>query len=113
MNNLSISLALQNPPPTAGIPSPSGASQINDAKTWARKALAVDRALTKADTRTEECDQGCAVTMINLGEFAEMEGNLAEARRWWGEGVELSRRVGFQEGVIRGREALARADKRK
>ena len=42
-----------------------------------------------------------------------MEGNLAEARRWWGEGVELSRRVGFQEGVIRGREALARADKRK
>ncbi|KAL8794117.1 MAG: hypothetical protein Q9195_003302 [Heterodermia aff. obscurata] len=113
MNNLSISLALQNPPPTAGVPAPSAASQIDAAKTWARKALATDRALQKAETRTEECDQGCAVTMINMGDFAEMEEDLAEARRWWGEGVELSRRVGFQEGVMKGKEALARANKRK
>ena len=113
MNNLSISLALQNPPPTGGIPSPSSASQIDAARTWANRALSVDRALQKAESRTEECDQACAVTQINLGEFAEMDGSLQEARRMYEEGVEFSRRIGFQEGVVKGREALRRLDKLK
>ena len=112
MNNLSISLALQNPPPTAGIPSPSSASQIDAAKTWAKKALAVDRALQGKQERTAECDEACAVTMVNLGDFAEMEGDLQEARRWYGEGMELSKRVGLKEGVKRGREGLRKLDKR-
>ena len=112
MNNLSISLALQNSPPTAGIPSPSSASQIDAAKTWARKALAVDRALQGKQERTGECDEACAVTMVNMGDFAEMEGDLQEARRWYGEGMELSKRVGFKEGVKRGKEGLQSLDKR-
>lgn len=113
MNNLSVSLALQNPPPTGGMPSPSAASQIDAAKTWANKALAVHRALQNREEKTDECDEACAVTQINLGEFAEMEGNLQEAKRAYEKGVEFSRGVGFQEGVIRGREALGKLDRRK
>ena len=113
MNNLSISLALQNPPPTGGVPSPSSASQIDAARTWANRAISVDRALQKSPERTEECDQACAVTQLNLGEFAEMEGSLQEAKRIYEEGMEFSRKVGFQEGVNKGREALRQLDKRK
>ncbi|KAL8830929.1 MAG: hypothetical protein Q9191_001164 [Dirinaria sp. TL-2023a] len=111
LNNLSVSLALQNPPPVGGIPSPSSVSQISSARTWAQKALAVHESLQNAPTKTEECDQACAVTRINLGEFAEMEGNIEEARKIYEQGVEFSRKIGFQEGVVRGREALRRLDK--
>lgn len=113
MNNLSISLALQNPPPVGGIPSPSSTSQISSARTWAQKALAVHELLERSPTKTEECDQACAATRINLGEFAEMEGNIEEARRTYEQGVEFSQKVGFEEGIVRGREALRRLDKRK
>ena len=113
MNNLSVSLALQNPPPTGGIPSPASAAQIDSARTWAKKALELDKALQKSPTRTEECDTGCAVTQINLGEFAEMEGDISGARKTYEQGLEFSKRVGFQEGVVRGREAIRRLDKRK
>jgi hypothetical protein len=37
--------------------------------------------------RTEECDIGCAVATHNLGEFAEMDGDIREARRRFEEGV--------------------------
>ena len=111
VNNLSVSLALQNPPPTGGIPSPSSTSQISSARTWAQKALAAHESLQKSPTKTDECDQACAVTQINLGEFAEMEGNIEEARRTYQQGIEFSKKVGFQEGVVKGREALRRLDK--
>lgn len=113
MNNLSISLALQNPPPTGGIPSPSSTSQISSARMWAHKALALYDSLRNTSTKTEECDHACAVTRINLGEFAEMDGNIEEARRIYQEGVDFSRKVSFQEGMIRGKEALRRLEKGK
>ena len=111
MNNLSVSLALQNPPPTGGIPSPSSASQIDSARTWATKALSIDRSLQKSPLRTQECDEACAATQINLGELAEMEGNLQNARKIFEEALEYSKRVGFQEGVTRGKQGLRRLDK--
>lgn len=113
MNNLSISLALQNPPPAGGMPSPSSTAQIDSARTWAKKALDIDQSLQKSPTRTEECDTACAVTRINLGEFAEMEGDLSTARKTFEQGMEFSKKIGFQEGVMRGREAIMRLDKRK
>jgi len=113
VNNLSISLALQNPPPTGGMPSPSSTAQIDSARTWAKKALDIDQSLQKSPTRTEECDTACAVTQINLGEFAEMEGDISTARKTYEKGVEFSRKIGFQEGVMKGREAIIRLDKRK
>jgi hypothetical protein len=35
----------------------------------------------KPPERDDECDLGCAVATHNLGEFAEMDGDIAEARR--------------------------------
>lgn len=51
--------------------------------------------------RTEECDTGCAVATINLGDFAMMEGDVEEARRRYEEGRGISKGIGFQEGVQR------------
>ncbi len=42
-----------------------------------------------------------------------MEGDISTARKTFEQGIELSKRIGFQEGVIRGREAIMRLDKRK
>jgi len=50
---------------------------------------------------------------MNLGEFAEMEGDISTARKTYEQGMELSKKIGFQEGVMRGREAIMRLDKRK
>ena len=60
----------------------------------------------KPPERTAECDEGCAVATINLGEFAMMEGNLEEAQRRYEEGRELSKAVGFQDGIKRAEELL-------
>ena len=107
MSNLAIALALQHPPSIPNQPSPSATNQITSARTWANKALTVAASI-KPPERNEECDQGCAVATVNLGDFAEMEGNLEEARRRWEEGESLSRAIGFEEGR---REALEKMKK--
>lgn len=107
MNNLSISLAQQNPPPTPGQPPASRSALVSNAREWAEKALAVAAAI-KPPERTEECDMGCAVATHNLGEFAEMDGDIAEARRRYEEAGSLARVVGFQEGIANAEAALKR-----
>ena len=54
---------------------------------------------------------GCAVATHNLGEFAEMDGDIAEARRKFEEAKSLSKAIGFQEGVINSEDALRRLEK--
>lgn len=61
--------------------------------------------------RTDECDQACAVATHNLGEFAEMDGNIAEARKKFEEAKSLSKGLGFREGVVNAEEALRRIQK--
>jgi len=51
---------------------------------------------------------GCAVATHNLGEFAEMDGNIAEARKRYEEAKVLSKKMGFREGVSNSEEALKR-----
>lgn len=97
MSNLALALALQNPPSEPNQPPPLAANQIFNAKTWASKALKLAASITPP-ARNEECDIGCAVATINLGDFAEMEGNTEEARRRWKEGESLSQAIGFEEG---------------
>jgi len=107
MNNLAISLAQQNPPPSLK-PSqaPAAASSyISDARQWALKALALASSI-KPPERTEECDEGCAVATINLGDFALMSGDIAEASRRFEEGRGLSKGIGFMDGVLRAEESL-------
>ena len=60
----------------------------------------------KPPERTAECDEGCAVARINLGEFAMMEGDLDEAERNIENGRKSSKVIGFQDGVKRADELL-------
>lgn len=107
MNNLSISLAQQSAPATASTPPPSRSALIANARSWAEKSLSIAAAI-KPPERNEECDVGCAVATHNLGEFAEMDGNLAEARKRYEEAKGLSKAIGFSEGAERADEGIKR-----
>nr|POF01185.1 tpr repeat-containing protein p27g11.02 [Quercus suber] len=115
MNNLASSLAQQSPRAAAAAqqkiasvtiqqssatatPTLSRESLIENAKTWAEKALAVAAHVSPPD-RSEECDVGCAVATHNLGEFAEMLGDTARAKERYVEAISLARAIGFREGV--------------
>ncbi|KAG9232585.1 hypothetical protein BJ875DRAFT_505907 [Amylocarpus encephaloides] len=105
MNNLATSLAQQVPPPTPGQPPASRAEYVSNARAWAERALAVAEMITPPN-RTEECDIGCATAIINLGNFAMMDGNIAEARKRFEEGRSLAEAIGFKEGVEGANESL-------
>ncbi|MCJ1365389.1 hypothetical protein MMC16_004510 [Acarospora aff. strigata] len=111
MNNLSISLAQQDPPPTPGQPPASRPALIANARVWANKALSTAAAIPPPE-RNSECDTGCAVATHNLGEFAEMDGDVAEARRRYGEARALAEAIGFAEGVRNAKEGLRRVERK-
>lgn len=72
----------------------------------------------------EECDQGCAVAMVNLGQIARMAGDEGgglddggedggmggggegEARRWFEEAMRLSKKTRFQDGIRKADQGL-------
>lgn len=110
VNNLSISLAQQLPPPVPGQPPPSRPALISNARSWAEKAIAVAAKITPPN-RNDECDVGCAVATHNLGEFAEMDGNLVEARRRYEEAKGLAKAIGFKEGIVNAEASLQRISK--
>lgn len=120
MNNLASSLAQQSPRAAAAAqkfaqsqtisdqpaqPPVTRETMIANAQTWAQKAIDV-AAQIKPPVRDEECDMGCAVALHNLGEFAEMKGDLNEARKKFREAVSLAKAVGFLEGVEQGEARL-------
>ncbi|EKD20905.1 putative TPR domain-containing protein [Drepanopeziza brunnea f. sp. 'multigermtubi' MB_m1] len=111
MNNLSISLAQQLPPSTPDSIPITRTQLISNARAWAEKAIALTSKITPPE-RTEECDVGCAVATHNLGEFAEMDGNVEEARRRFEEAKVLARAVGFREGVANAEKGLKRIKKK-
>lgn len=120
MNNLASSLAQQSPRAARAAQAYAASHNINEqpagptvtretmianAQTWAQKALDVSAGI-KPPERNEECDLGCAVATHNLGEFAEMLGNAAEAKRRYQEAISLGRAIGFLEGVENSSERL-------
>jgi hypothetical protein len=111
VNNLSISLAQQLPPATTGQPPVSRSGLVSNARAWAEKAIETASKIAPPE-RTEECDTGCAVATHNLGEFAEMDGNIVEARKRYEEAKSLAKAIGFQEGVINSEDGLRRIAKR-
>ena len=113
MNNLAISLAQQNPPPSfaPSEPAASIASQISDAREWALKAIKIAASI-QPPKRDAECDEGCAVATINLGEFALASGDIAEARKKFIEGKSISKGIGFKDGIQKAGECLNRMDKK-
>ena len=110
MNNLSISLAQQLPPSTPGEPPVSRSALVSNARVWAEKAIAVATKLAPPE-RTPECDSACAVATHNLGEFAEMDGDVREARKRYEEARSLAKAFGFDEGVSNADESLKRLEK--
>ena len=116
MNNLSISLAqtLPSSPPTSSSrsspPPTSRSALISKSKQWALKSIDLANSVTPPE-RSEECDQACAVATHNLGELAEMEGLLEEARKYFEEAERMSRKLKFDEGVKRAREGVGRVRK--
>jgi hypothetical protein len=110
VNTLSISLAQQIPSSVPGVPAPSRPQLIQNAREWAQKAIELTSKITPPE-RTEECDAGCAVATHNLGEFAEMDGNVREARKKFEEAKSLSKAIGFMEGVQNSNQALIRLGK--
>jgi Tfp pilus assembly protein PilF len=120
MNNLASSLAQQSPRAAAAAqkfaqsqtiseqpaqPPITRETMIMNAQTWAQKAIDV-AAQIKPPARDEECDMGCAVALHNLGEFAQMRGDLVEANKKFTEAVSLAKAVGFLEGVENGEARL-------
>ncbi|KAG9999404.1 hypothetical protein KCU78_g15922, partial [Aureobasidium melanogenum] len=87
--------------------SPSRAVLVENAKQWAQKALEL-AADIQPPTRDEECDVGCAVALHNLGEFAEMNKDIAEAKKRYKEAVSLARAIGFEDGLENSSAALRR-----
>ena len=114
VNNLAISLAQQNPPTslTPHDAPTSAAGHLSDARQWGLRALALASSI-KPPERTEECDEACAVATINLGDFAMMEGDVAEARKRFEEGKSLSKAIGFPDGIGRADDSLKELQKRR
>ncbi|GAB7350104.1 hypothetical protein MBLNU459_g0770t1 [Dothideomycetes sp. NU459] len=110
MNNLSISLAQQQPPLDSATAPPDRTAMVENARQWAQKALDV-AAQIKPPVRDEECDYGCAVALHNLGEFAEMNNNVAQAKKMYNEAASLAKAIGFSEGVTNSQKALRRISK--
>jgi len=112
MNNVAMSLAEQRPPPSwvaKGEKMPSPETLRQQATMWAQKALQL-AADIKSPDRTEECDRGCAVATHNLGELAEMAGNVTEAKKRYTEARNLAEGIGFIEGVQESKAALKRLE---
>jgi len=112
MNNVAMSLAQQRPPTSwvvkdEKLPSPEALRQ--QATMWAQKALQL-AADIKSPDRTEECDRGCVVVTHNLGELAEMAGNIEEAKKRYKEAQSLAEGIGFIEGIQESKAALKRLE---
>jgi Tfp pilus assembly protein PilF len=120
MNNLASSLAQQSPRAAAAAqkyaqsqsiseqpaqPPITRETMITNAQTWAQKAIDIAAQITPP-ARDEECDMGCAVALHNLGEFAEMKRDFAEAGKKYREAVSLAKAIGFVEGVENGEARL-------
>ncbi|RPA74951.1 hypothetical protein BJ508DRAFT_230451 [Ascobolus immersus RN42] len=104
MTNLSGSLAHHPLPPTR-----SRAEFLQDAQTWANKALEIDNNI-KPPVRTEECDEACVAALYNLGEIAELLGEKGGARDKYEQARSLADGIGMKEGVERAEEAIKRLE---
>lgn len=107
MNNIAAALAQQRPVTEPGTPPPSPSQLRDSGRVWARRALELADNI-KPPMRDEECDHGCVVATHNLGEFAEMDGNVAEARERYEQAGSIAHAIGFEEGVISANEGLKR-----
>lgn len=109
MNNLSSSLAQQIRPADYLVEEKTRDSLISNAIAWAENAIALANKIQPPE-RSEECDTCCAVATHNLGKLAEIRGDLISAKKKYEEAGELSRKIGFKEGIKKAKSALKRIE---
>ncbi|KAK7729735.1 hypothetical protein SLS63_006116 [Diaporthe eres] len=125
MNNLAVTFA-QHPPRApyetlAGIvpgegdaaPKPSSGDQwtrkelLESGQRWAKNAYRHAKEPT-GDKRTAECDEACAVALVNLGDIAAMGGDVRQARRRYEQSIKVSEKNDFADGVAQAQAGLKR-----
>lgn len=126
VNNLAVAFA-QHPPrapyetlagivtgQTSETPAPTAAGQswtrkehIESAERWAKNALSHAKEPT-GEVRTPECDQACAVALVNLGDIAVMSGDYSAARRRYERAIKISEDNEFAEGIKQAQAGLKR-----
>lgn len=125
MNNLAVTFA-QHPPHApyetlAGIvPGEEGPSAtttadqpwtrkelVESARRWAKNALSHAKE-PQGENRTPECDEACAVALLNLGDIAALAGNHTEARRRYEQCIKVSEQNDYAEGIEQAQAGLAK-----
>lgn len=124
MNNLAVAFA-QHPPRAPyetladvipGETRPITPSPVSDQK-WTRKDFLesaerwAQNALTHAkqptgEKRTPDCDQACAVALVNLGDIAALSGDPKTARRRYERAVKISEENKFYAGIAQAKTGL-------
>lgn len=80
---------------------------LESAQRWAKNALSHAKEL-KGEKRTPECDQACAVALVNLGNIATISGDYSQARRSYQRAIKVSEEQGFAQGAQEARAGLQR-----
>lgn len=80
---------------------------LDSAQRWAKNALSHAKEPT-GEKRTPECDQACAVALVNLGDIAAMSGDNAQARRRYERAIQVSKENSFSDGVAQAQAGLSR-----
>lgn len=80
---------------------------LESAQIWAKNALSHAREPTGAK-RTPECDQACAVALVNLGDIASINGDIDLARRRYERAIQVSQENNFADGVEQAQAGLSR-----
>lgn len=78
---------------------------LESGQRWAKNALQHAKEPT-GDKRTPECDQACAVALVNLGDIAILLGDFREAQARFERAISVSEKNNFPEGAQQARAGL-------
>ncbi|KAL0581357.1 hypothetical protein V5O48_000733 [Marasmius crinis-equi] len=91
-----------------GAPTPE---RIHQAEAWAAQSLAVlQKARGETNGTIGTCEMAYAVALFNVAAFKEMAKDFSTARKLYKEGLDQSRAISMQDGVVEASEALKRLD---
>ncbi|KAK1223595.1 hypothetical protein PQX77_013524 [Marasmius sp. AFHP31] len=111
MGNLS-ELLMRNANESKSDPTQAG-QRIHQAEAWASQSLAVlQKARAELGSSAKEgiCEMAYAAALFNVAAFKEMASDLPIARKLYKEGLDQSRVINMQEGIVEGSDALRRLD---
>ncbi|KAL8660300.1 MAG: hypothetical protein Q9202_006677 [Teloschistes flavicans] len=116
MNNLAASLIMQRTPSTPYDPPTDPAALLASAHAWAQRSYDTAKYLIKTTSKSssttttttqqqpknkapmEECDRACVTALYNLGEIAELQDSLEEAKERYMHAGRIATGIGWEEG---------------